>query len=102
QSYGISFTELTGSWESRFKEAVGAVADLSLQLKNSRIPFYAVPVYNYDPLTIQVGKFSGQLREEHPARLLALADRIKAEIDEVPIEALYVLSIRLYDLGKKD
>jgi HTH-type transcriptional repressor of NAD biosynthesis genes len=102
QSYGISFTELTGSWESRFKQAVDAVADLSLQLKNSRIPFYAVPVYNYDPLTIQVGKFSGQLQEEHPARLLALADRIKSEIDEVPIEALYVLSIRLYDLGKKD
>jgi hypothetical protein len=53
-------------------------------------------------LTIQVGRFSGQLLEENPARMLALAERIKVEIDELPIEALYVLAIRLYDLGQKD
>jgi hypothetical protein len=72
------------------------------ELDNGQIPFYAEPWYNYKPLTINVGEYSDALKTSDTAALIMLSKKIKADIDNVTIETLYILSLRLYDLGKKD
>jgi hypothetical protein len=74
----------------------------SQELDNGQIPFYAEPYYNYKPLKIKVGEYSDQLKTNDPSQLIVVSDSIKSNIDNVNIETLYVLSLRLYDLGKKD
>jgi hypothetical protein len=66
------------------------------------IPFYAEPYYNYDPLKITIGKYKKELLTNDTSKLTILANNIKADINNTDIESLYFLSIRLYDLGKKD
>jgi hypothetical protein len=72
------------------------------QATNAPIPFYAVPYYNYSPLTITIGKYKNELLTSDSATLNRLAATIKADINNTDVESLYFLSIRLYDLGKKD
>lgn len=69
---------------------------------NNKIDIYVTPLYNSTPLQISVGKYSEKLMSESPRKMLQLADEIKSNIDEVDAVTLYVLSIRLYNLGKKD
>ena len=66
------------------------------------IPFYAEPYYNYDPLKITIGKYKNELLTNDTTKLTILANKIKADINNTNIESLYFLSVRLYDLGKKD
>lgn len=66
------------------------------------IPFYAEPYYNYDSLKITIGKYKNELLTNDTTKLNALAEKIKADINHTDIESLFFLSIRLYDLGKKD
>ena len=70
--------------------------------KPERMPIYVIPWYNSDPLTINVGSFSNALRSDNVRKLLATADDIRADIDRTPVEAIFVLAIRLYDVGQKD
>ncbi len=72
------------------------------QSTKGHIPFYAVPYYNFDPLSITIGKYKNELLTNDTVALTVLADRIKADINNTDIESLFFLSIRLYDLGKKD
>lgn len=74
----------------------------SQELDNGHIPFYAVPYYSYKPLKVNVGKYNDQLETNDTTQLLNLSNQIKTNINNVNIETLFVLSIRLYDLGKKD
>src|ERR1700690_1004405 len=71
-------------------------------LDNGQIPFYAEPWYNYKPLTINVGKYSDSLKTTDATELIALSQRMKSDIDSVNIETLFILSIRLFDIGKRD
>jgi len=66
------------------------------------IPFYAEPYYNYDPLKITIGKYKKELLTNDTSELTTLANKITADINNTDIESLFFLSIRLYDLGKKD
>jgi hypothetical protein len=72
------------------------------ELDNGQIPFYAEPYYNYKPLKISVGRYSELLKTNDPTELIRVSEQIKADIDNINIETLYVMSVRLYDLGKKD
>ena len=72
------------------------------QPTNGPIPFYALPYYNYKPLTITIGKYKKELLTTDTAALTRLAATIKADINNTDVESLFFLSIRLYDLGKKD
>ncbi|MDP4220056.1 MAG: hypothetical protein Q8916_13105 [Bacteroidota bacterium] len=74
----------------------------SAQDIKGRLPFYAVPYYNSDPLTISIGKYKTELLTEDTTKILALANKIKADLNNTDIESLLFLSLRLYDLGKKD
>ena len=75
---------------------------VSCNNESQRMPIYVEPWYNSEPFTIQVGKFSDVLKSEDVKKLQSTADVIRAEIDNTPIETLYVLAIRFYDLGQKD
>ena len=72
------------------------------QATKAPIPFYALPYYNYKSLTITIGKYKNELLTTDTAALTRLAATIKADINNTDIESLYFLSIRLYDMGKKD
>ena len=67
-----------------------------------KIGIYVTPYYNSKPLTINVGKYSEQLKTSASQQLLILTDEIRKKVDEVNIETLYVLAIRLYEAGEKD
>ncbi len=74
----------------------------SAQDTKGRLSFYAAPYYNSDPLTISIGKYKTELLTEDTTKILALANKIKSDINNTDIESLLFLSLRLYDLGKKD
>jgi hypothetical protein len=65
-------------------------------------PIYITPYYFTQPLKIKVGKYSKFLLKDNTSDLLKTVNDIKNEIDNVNIETLYILSIRLYDLKLKD
>lgn len=67
-----------------------------------RMPVYITPWYNSEPFTINVGELSNSLKSNDPNKIKDTAEKIKKELDTTPIEAIYVLAIRLYDLGEKD
>ena len=85
-----------------FASFIFSCSTTNAQEKKGRIPFYALPYYNYDPLTITIGKYKKELLTEDTTELIALAKKIKADVNNTDIESLYFLSIRLYDLGRKD
>ena len=62
----------------------------------SRMPIYVMPWYNSEGLVINVGKYSEALKQNTSAALLETARQMKEHLDQVPIEALYVLAVRLY------
>lgn len=70
--------------------------------KPQRMPVYVLPWYNSKPFDIQVGRFSDDLKSDDPQQLLGTAEKIRSQIGSMPVEALYVLAIRLYDVGEKD
>ena len=72
------------------------------QNNNGKIPFYALPYYNYDPLTITIGKYQKELLVDNVDELKKVEEKIKNDINNTDIESLYILSIRLYDLGQKE
>ena len=67
-----------------------------------QINIYVSPFYDSTPLQINVGEYSNRLKSDSPVKMLRLADELKEKIDEVNALTLYVLSIRLYNLGEKD
>jgi len=66
------------------------------------MPIYVTPYYNSQGPKIDVGPFSKELTEATAATISALAAKMKQQWDTLPVETMYVLAIRLYDLGLKD
>lgn len=70
--------------------------------KEERIPIYVTPLYNSQPLSVNVGEYSKALETRSLRSLRKTAAIIRENIDQVNVPALYVLAIRLYDMGAKD
>ncbi len=68
----------------------------------SRMPIYITPYYNSDPLKVDVGRYSQELVSATADSISELAATMKKEWATLPVETMYVLAIRLYDLGHKD
>jgi hypothetical protein len=68
----------------------------------SAIPVYITPLYNSEGPEINVGEFSDELEAATTETILDVATSMKTEWDTLPIEAMFVLAIRLYDFGHKD
>ncbi len=66
------------------------------------MPVYIPPWFNYRGPQIQVGPFSDELRDATSESALDLADTMKEEWATLPYETMFVMAIRLYDLGHKD
>ena len=67
----------------------------------ARMPISILPYYNSDPLTINVGELSKPLMSDNPNDILKIAEVAKKQTENIPLEALYVMAIRLFDLGEK-
>jgi hypothetical protein len=66
------------------------------------MPIYVTPYYDSEGLKINVGKFSWALAATDGAAIRKTAAEMKAEWETLTAEAMFVLAIRLYDLGLKD
>lgn len=65
-------------------------------------PILVPHFYDSDGLQIYVGQYSEQLRTNDPQELTALAQEMKQQRDTLRPEQMFVLAIRLYDLGQKN
>ena len=73
-----------------------------ISCNGNRAPIYIEPYYNSEPFKINVGAYSEELKNADKNNILEVADKIKANVDNVNIHTLFVLATRLYDLKKKD
>ncbi|MDR0659838.1 MAG: hypothetical protein LBG19_03340 [Prevotellaceae bacterium] len=74
----------------------------SCNVDKGKMSIYVEPFYNSKPFKIAVGEYSAKLTTNSKVGTRSVANEIKERIDEVIIETLFVLPIRLYDLGLKD
>src|SRR5215216_4687735 len=66
------------------------------------IPILVPLFYSSDGLQISVGNYSQQLGTSDLQELTALAQEMAGKKDTLTPEQMFVLAIRLYDLGEKD
>jgi len=69
---------------------------------NSRIPIYITPFYNSEGPQVDVGAHSEELAKATVESIGKVISKLKEELATLPIETMFVASIRLYDLGRKD
>ena len=72
------------------------------QASDSRIPILVPRFYSSEGLQIRVGMYSGQLGTGDLQELTLLAQEMAQQKDDLTPEQMFVLAIRLYDLGEKD
>lgn len=66
------------------------------------ISILVVPFYSSDGIDIHVGDYSDRLGTTDLKELTALAQEMAQQRDKLKPEQMFVLAIRLYDLGDKD
>jgi hypothetical protein len=69
---------------------------------SSPIPVYITPFYNSKGPEISVGKYSRQLASADRQSIKAIVKAMQEEGRTLSVAAMYVASIRLYDLGYRD
>ncbi len=87
--------------ESRPADALTETPPAPDDAATSEIPIYVTPYYNSQGPEVSVGAYSGELTTATAASIAELAKKMKAEWATLPVETMYVMSIRLYDLGRK-
>ena len=69
---------------------------------SASIPVFVPPFYASEGTQIYVGDFSQQLQTDNLEQLTTLAENMAKQKDQLTPEQMFVLAIRLYDLGGKD
>lgn len=69
----------------------------SCRKEELHVPGHVFPFYNGKPLAVNVGKDSECLTTDNPALLRKFSREVRAKADSVPVEELFILSIRLSD-----
>lgn len=82
--------------------AVNGVLGKRAQEGQSRIPLYVTPFYSSDPLAISVGEYSKELLRADSKMIGAIAADLWKRRNTLRAEVMYVLAIRLFDLGQKE
>jgi hypothetical protein len=72
------------------------------KIESPPMPVLVPRFYDSDGLEIRVGDFSQQLATHDVQELTALAREMAEQRDRLTPEQMFVLAIRLYDLGEKD
>lgn len=70
--------------------------------ESPKIPIYVTPFYNSQGPEVDVGKFSNALKTDDVKELENTIKSMLTEKDTLTPEQMFVASIRLYELGKKD
>jgi hypothetical protein len=78
------------------------VVDSQPAAGESKIPIYISPFYDSNGPTIRVGPYSTELAEATTESMPELVTRMKNDWAMLPVELMYVTSIRLFDLGFQD
>ncbi|MBI1838029.1 MAG: hypothetical protein HYR91_12265 [Flavobacteriia bacterium] len=68
----------------------------------SIIPLTITPIYQYEPLNINTPDYQKELSAITKDNADSLVSIFQKRIDSISIESLFIFSVRLYDLGKKD
>ncbi len=66
------------------------------------MPISIPPFYDSDGPKVWVGRHSKELASADAKTILELASKFEKERDKLRAEEMYVLAVRLYDLGQKD
>lgn len=66
------------------------------------MPVYITPYYNSEGIQINVGKFSDKLSTMTLGNAESIQESLRSEWNELRPETMYVMAVRLYDLGLKD
>ncbi|MFO0942419.1 MAG: hypothetical protein U0930_16905 [Pirellulales bacterium] len=66
------------------------------------IPIYITPYYESEGTKIKVGEYSEKIAKADANTILALSETLKKQRDNLRLEVMFVMAIRLYDLGHKD
>lgn len=90
------------SLQSKSPQSKSAPDAMSEGDKHAEIPIYVTPYYNSQGPRIEVGEYSEDLARLTAENADDLAARMKENWATLPVEAMYVMSIRLYDVGRKD
>lgn len=72
------------------------------QPSRTRMPIYVTPYYNSEGPVIEAGDLSDELIALSADNSNETIDRIEARQERLPIHVLFILAIRLYDVGAKD
>lgn len=86
-------------------QSVGRTQDSNAAQKkasNGPMPIYVTPLYNSEGPQVAVGEHSKKLEAADSKSILDLAAEMKKNADKLRAEVMYVLAIRLFDLGHKD
>ena len=66
------------------------------------MPVYITPYYNSEGPEINVGTHSKDLAAATAESIIDLSAKMKADWETLSVATMYVMSIRLYDLGRKN
>jgi hypothetical protein len=66
------------------------------------MPIYVTPFYDSKGLKVSVGENSKKLASADAKTILDVSTELKKEMNQLRAEVMYVVAIRLYDLGRKD
>jgi KaiC/GvpD/RAD55 family RecA-like ATPase len=77
-------------------------AENAARAVRSRMPILVTPFYDGERLQISVGPISQKLAAADANSILQLVKELKKDQDRLRAEVMYVVAIRLYDLGHKD
>ncbi len=69
---------------------------------NSAMAIYITPFYNSEGPQVSVGEYSRKLADANATSILPLAAELQKKKDKLRAEVMYVVAIRLFDLGHKD
>ena len=92
----------TDATASQAQKNTGSAQQSESSVKATGMPIYVTPYYNSKGPQIKVGKYSKELTSATDKSIVKLAEKMKVEWATLPVETMYVMSVRLYDLGRKD
>ncbi|MBC7446654.1 MAG: hypothetical protein H7330_01170 [Hymenobacteraceae bacterium] len=72
------------------------------QKTESSIPITVTPFYDADGPLVNIGTFSQELQNATSRSIQPLTHKMEAQLDSLSAVAMFVLAIRLYDLGFRD
>ena len=82
--------------------ATGAVQGQDNQISKRQIRVVIAPFYDWDGPKVEVGEYGKEIAASDAKSIVSLSVNLKKQREKLKIETMYVLAIRLYDLGQKD